>query len=88
MENMVKIEKILFNCFNNYHSNIKRTVALNPSKLLDSELTNTSGFYKFNFYRKGTKLPSPWTCKTSKRNKENTVNGDLHRLKRISSKFD
>ena len=29
MENMVKIEKILFNCFNNYHSNIKRTVALN-----------------------------------------------------------
>ena len=35
-----------------------------------------------------TKLPSPWTSKTPKRYKQNTINDDLPRLKRISSNFD
>ena len=43
---------------------------------------------KFNIYWKNTKLPSPWTSKTPKRYKQNTINGDLHRSKRISSNFD
>ena len=40
------------------------------------------------FIGKNIKLPSQWTFKTRKRYKRNTINGDLHRLKRISSKFD
>ena len=38
--------------------------------------------------KKNTKLPLPWTSKTTKRYKRNTVNGDLHFSKRISSNFD
>ena len=55
---------------------------------MDTKLTNIDGAYKFNFYQKNTKLPSPWTSKTPKRYKRNTVSGDLHRSKRISSNFD
>ena len=43
---------------------------------------------KFNVYWKNTKLPSPWIPKTPKRYKQNTINGDLHRSKRISSHAD
>ena len=39
------------------------------------------------FIRK-TKLPSPWTSKTPKCYKRNTINGDLNRSKRIPSNFD
>ena len=55
---------------------------------LHTKLTNINGTYKFNVYRKNTKLPSPWTSKISKRYKQKTINGDLHRSKRISSNFD
>ena len=58
------------------------------SKFLNTKLTNINGTYNFNVYRKNTNLPSPWTSKTPKRYKRNTVNGDLHRWKRISSNFD
>ena len=55
---------------------------------MDTKLTNINGTYKFNVYRKNTKLTSPWTSKTTKRYKRSTVNGDLHRSKRLSSNFD
>ena len=35
-----------------------------------------------------TKLRSLWTPKTLKHYKQNTINGDLHHSKRISSNFD
>ena len=54
----------LFDQLNSY-PNSKLTV--NPSKFLDTKLTNISGTYKFNVYQKNTKLPSPWTSKTPKR---------------------
>ena len=50
--------------------------------------TLENGVYKFNVYRKNTKLPSPWTSKTPKRYKGDRINGDLHHSKRISSNFD
>ena len=50
-------------------------------------LTDINGAHKFNVYLKNTKLPSPWTSKTPKRYKQNTINGDLHLSKRISN-FD
>ena len=78
----------MFDRLNNHHPNINLTIEVNLSMFLDIKLTKTNGTYKFNVYRKNTKLPSPWMSKTSKRYKRNTINGDLHRSKRISSKFD
>ena len=39
-------------------------------------------------YHQNTKLRSLWTPKTPKHYKQNTINGDLHHSKRISSNFD
>ena len=82
-------DNVLFNNrLNNYHLKIKITIELNSSKFLDTKLTNIDGFYKFNVHRKSTKLPSPWTSKTTKRYKRKTVNDNLHRPNRISPNFD
>ena len=78
-------DNVLFDRLNIYHPHIKLTIEVNPS---NTKLTNINGTYKFNVYQKNTKLFSPWTSKTPKRYKRNTVNGDLHRSKRISSNFD
>ena len=75
----------MFGQFNSYHPNIKLTIEVNPSKFLDTKLTNINGTYKFKVYRKNTKLSSPWTSKTPKRYKRNTIKGDLDRSERISS---
>ena len=64
---------VLFDQLNSYHPNIKLTMEVNPSKFLDTKLTNINGTYEFNIYRKNTKLPSPWTSKTPKRYKRNTI---------------
>ena len=60
---------VLFDRLNSYYPDIKLTIEVNPSKFLDTKLTNINGTYKFNVYRKNTKLPSPWTSKTPKRYK-------------------
>ena len=78
-------DNILFDRLNSYHPNIKLTIEVNASKFLNTKLTNINGNYKFNVYRKNTKLPSPWTSKTPKRYKRNTISGDLYHSKRISS---
>ena len=66
-------DNVLFDWLNNYHPNIKLTIEVNPIKFLDTKLTNINCTYKFNVYRKNTKLPSPWTSKTPKRYKWNTL---------------
>ena len=81
-------DNVLLDRLNNYHPNVKLNIEVNPSKFLDTKLTNINGAYKFNVYRKNTKLPSPCTSKSPKRYKQNTINGDLHRSKRILSNFD
>ena len=81
-------DNVLFDRLNGYHPNNKLTIEVNPSQFLDTKLTNINGTYKFNVYWKNTKLLPPWTSKTPKRYKRNTINGDLHRSKRISSNFD
>ena len=50
---------VLFELLNNYHPNIKLTIEVNPSKFLDTKLTNINSAYKFNVCWKNTKLPSP-----------------------------
>ena len=79
---------VLFDRLNGYHPNNKLAIEVNPSQFLDTKLTNINGIYEFNVYWKNTKLLSPLTSKTPKRYKRNTINGDLHRSKRISSNFD
>ena len=81
-------DNVLFDLLNNYHANIKLTIELNPSKLLDNKLTNINRFYKFIVYQKVTKLPSPWTLKPPKHYQQNTINGNLYCSKIISSNFD
>ena len=61
---------------------------LNPSRFLDTKLTNINGFYKFNVCQESTKLQSPWDSGNSKRNERNTVNGALQSSKRIPSNFN
>ena len=55
---------VLLERLNSYHPDIKLVIEVNPSKFLDTKLTNINGTYKFNVYWKNTKLPSPWTSKT------------------------
>ena len=55
---------------------------------MDTKIININGAFKFNVYEKNTKLPSPWTPKTPKRNKRKTIDGDLHFPKRVLSNFD
>ena len=43
-------DNLLFDQLNNYHPNIKLTIELNPSKFLDTKLSNINGVYKFNVY--------------------------------------
>ena len=72
---------------NNYHPNIKLSIEVNHSKFLDTKLTNINGAYKLSVFWKNTKIPSTWISKTTKCYKGNTINGNLHRSKRISN-FD
>ena len=81
----------MFLCFDRldkYHSKIELNIEENLCKFLEAKLTNICGANKFNVYQKNRKLPSPWISKTPKRYKPNTINGDTHRSKRISSNFD
>ena len=80
-------DNVLFDRLNSYHPNIRLTLEVSPSTFLDTKFTNINGTYKFNVYQKKIKLLSPWTCKTPKHYKRNTINGDPHRSKRISN-FD
>ena len=45
-------DNVLFDRLNSYHPNIKLTIEVNPSKFLDTKLTNINGAYKFNVYGK------------------------------------
>ena len=81
-------DNVLFDRLNSYHPNIKLTIEVNPSKFLDTKITNINGTYKFNVYWKNTKLSASWTSKTPKRYKRNTISGNFLCSKRISSNFD
>ena len=70
---------------NNYHPSIKLTIEVNPSKFLDTKITNINGTYKLNAYRKKHNYLHHGP---PKRYKQNKVKGDLHCLKTISSNFD
>ena len=78
----------LFEKLNSYNKNIKLTIEKSPEKFLDTKLILSNGKYTTEVYRNDKKVPIPWTSKVPKRYKRNTITGDLHRSKQISSDFN
>ena len=78
----------LFEKLNNYHSNIKLTIEVNPSKLLDTEITIKNGIIETSVVVRESKLLDHWSSTVSKKYKRNAILGDLHRVHKISSKFE
>ena len=78
----------LFKFLNNYHTNIKLTIEVNPTKFLDTNIIhNNDGTILTSVHRKVTKVTPHWTSSIPKRYKRNAIYGDLSRAYRISSNF-
>ena len=77
----------LFQFLNNYHQNIKLTCDISPEKFLDTKIIANNNTLKTAVFRKETKLTPHWSSCVPKRYKQNAINGDLSRSKRISSNF-
>ena len=75
----------LFEKLNNYHSKIKLTVEVSPTKFLDISLHLNNGIYDFEVYMKSTKQSIHWSSKIPKRYKRNMILRDLPQSNRISS---
>ena len=84
---IIEERKIFFKAFSSYHENIKLTTEISPIKLLDTHLHNKDGTYVTKVYRKEEKMPAHWSSQIPKRYKRNSIKGDLHRAKKISSNF-
>ena len=77
----------LFEKLNNYHPEIKLTIEVSRTNVLNTSLHPNNGIYDFKVYRKTTKQPTHWSSKTPKRYKRNKILGHLHRSNHISSNF-
>ena len=65
---------------NNYHSNIKLTVEVNPSQFLDTEIMIKNGIIETSAVVKESKIPNHWSSAAPKKYKRNAILGDLHRV--------
>ena len=72
---------------NDYHPKIKLTIEINPPKFLDTETIILNNEVVTSVHRKESKLPARWESKVPKHYKRNTLLGELHRAKKISSNF-
>ena len=77
----------MFKKLNDYHPKIKLTIEINPAKFLDTEIIILNNEVVTYVLRKENKLPVPWESKVPKHYKRNTLLGELHRIKKISSNF-
>ena len=77
----------LHNALNNYHPNINLTVEVNPKRFLDREMISNGNRFETKVFHKETKLATHWSSAVPKRYKRNSILGDLHRAKAISSYF-
>ena len=80
-------EDLLFKKLNDYHPKIKLTIEINPPKFLDTEIIILNNEVVTSVHRKESKLPVPWESNVAKHYKRNTLLGELHRAKKISSNF-
>ena len=70
-----------------YHPKIKLTSEINPLKFLDTEIIILNNNVITSVHRTESKLPVPWESKVPKHYKCNTILGELHHAKQISSNF-
>ena len=80
-------EDLLFKKLNDYHPKIKLTIEINPPKFLDTEIIILNNVVVIFVHRKENKLSVPWESKVPTHYKSNTLLGELHRAKKISSNF-
>ena len=70
----------LFEKLNNYHRNIKLTIEINPSKLLDTEIIIKNGIIELSVAVKESKITNHWSSAVPKKYKRNVILGDLQRI--------
>ena len=80
-------EDLLFKKLNNYHPKIKLTIEINPPKFLDTGFIISNNEVVTSVHRKESKLAVPWESEVPKHYKRNSLLGELHRAKKISSNF-
>ena len=80
-------EDLLFKTLNNYHPKIKLTIGINPPNFLDTEIIILKNEVVASVHRKESKLPAIWVSKVRKHYKRNTLLGEIHRTKKMSSNF-
>ena len=80
-------EDLLFKKLNNYHPNIKLAIETNPPKFFDTETIILNNEVVTSVHRTESKLPVPLESQVPKHYKCSTLLGELHRAKKISSKF-
>ena len=77
----------MFKKLNNYHPKIKLTIEINSPNFLDTEIIISNNEVVTSVHRKESKLPVPWESKVPKHRKRNSLLGELHGAKKISSNF-
>ena len=77
----------LFDALNSYHPNIKFTAEQKPQKFFDTQIIKENNQIKTQVFFKKSMYPAHWSSKVPFRYKKNTINGALHRAKKISSNF-
>ena len=80
-------EDLLLKKLNDYHPKIKLKIEINSTKFLDTEIIILNNKVVTSVHRTESKLPVPWESKVPKHYKHNTLIGELHRAKKISSNF-
>ena len=69
---------------NSYNENKKE---VNLKKFLDTKLVRGKRDITTQAFSKSTKLPVHWSSKIPVRYKRNAITGELHQVKRITSRF-
>ena len=77
----------LFDALNSYHPNIKFTLEQNPKRFLDTQIIKEDNGIKTQVFVKKSMYPVHWSSKVPFCYKKNAINGELHRVKKISSNF-
>ena len=77
----------LFDALNSYHPNIKFTLEQNPKRFLDTQIIKENNGIKTQVFVKKSMYPVHWSSKVPFCYKKNAINGELHRVKKISSNF-
>ena len=85
-ENITNQIYTLFDALNSYHPYIKFTQEQNPKRFLDMQIIKENNGVKTQVFVISM-YPVHWSLKVPFCYKKNTINGESHRAKKISSNF-